>query len=154
MGRPGAPVLGQGDPEAGLAAVDGDCQHADQPNSGLYQNSRHQAPPVFARRAPHVRPERLGASGTPWNDLEPLTALMAAHEGQIAAVITEPALCDTGAIQPDPGYLEAVRELCDRHGATRPRDVVPFRRAHRRRHRRDRRRPARPLAGACAARSR
>ena len=52
----------------------------------------------------------------PWNDLETLTGLMARHAGQIAAVIAEPVLCNTGAISPDPGYLEAVRRLCDEHG--------------------------------------
>ncbi|MEV0348388.1 glutamate-1-semialdehyde 2,1-aminomutase [Nonomuraea sp. NPDC050680] len=52
----------------------------------------------------------------PWNDLEALTRLMDQYAGQIAAVITEPVLCNTGAIEPDPGYLGAVRDLCDRHG--------------------------------------
>ncbi|WP_171074128.1 aspartate aminotransferase family protein [Nonomuraea basaltis] len=52
----------------------------------------------------------------PWNDLDALTRLMDRHAGQIAAVITEPVLCNTGAIRPDPGYLEAMRRLCDEHG--------------------------------------
>ncbi|MBN9021743.1 MAG: aminotransferase class III-fold pyridoxal phosphate-dependent enzyme [Rhizobiales bacterium] len=34
----------------------------------------------------------------------------------VAAVIMEPAMCNTGAIFPAPGYLEAVRALCDRTG--------------------------------------
>lgn len=53
----------------------------------------------------------------PWNDAEALARLMAEHDGQIAAVVMEPVLCNTGAITPDPGYLEAVRDLCDRHGS-------------------------------------
>lgn len=53
----------------------------------------------------------------PWNDLEALTRLMDRHGAEIAAVITEPVLCNTGAILPDLGYLEAVRKLCDRHGS-------------------------------------
>lgn len=53
----------------------------------------------------------------PWNDLDALGRLMAEHAGQIAAVVAEPVLCNTGAIEPDPGYLQAVRELCDRHGS-------------------------------------
>ncbi|TDE58588.1 aminotransferase class III-fold pyridoxal phosphate-dependent enzyme [Nonomuraea mesophila] len=53
----------------------------------------------------------------PWNDLETLTGLMERHSGQIAAVIAEPVLCNTGAISPDPGYLEGVRRLCDEHGS-------------------------------------
>ncbi|MDF2704594.1 MAG: aminotransferase class III-fold pyridoxal phosphate-dependent enzyme [Nonomuraea muscovyensis] len=53
----------------------------------------------------------------PWNDLDALTVLMARHAGEIAAVICEPVLCNTGAIEPLPGYLQGVRELCDRHGS-------------------------------------
>jgi glutamate-1-semialdehyde 2,1-aminomutase len=53
----------------------------------------------------------------PWNDLDALSRLMDEHAGQIAAVVAEPVLCNTGAIEPDPGYLQGVRELCDRHGS-------------------------------------
>ena len=35
-----------------------------------------------------------------------------AREGdKIAAVLTEPVMCNTGCILPEPGYLEAMREL-------------------------------------------
>lgn len=34
-----------------------------------------------------------------------------------ACVITEPALQNIGVVPPQPGYLQALRELCDRHGA-------------------------------------
>src|SRR5579864_180995 len=37
--------------------------------------------------------------------------------GQVAAVITEPAVFNTGCILPEPGYLELLRELTRRHGA-------------------------------------
>ena len=36
--------------------------------------------------------------------------------GDVAAVIMEPAMCNTGAIFPAPGYLETVREVCTRTG--------------------------------------
>lgn len=36
--------------------------------------------------------------------------------GDVAAVIMEAAMCNTGAIRPLPGYLEAVREACTRTG--------------------------------------
>jgi glutamate-1-semialdehyde 2,1-aminomutase len=36
--------------------------------------------------------------------------------GDVAAVIMEPAMCNTGAIFPAPGYLETVREICRRTG--------------------------------------
>jgi glutamate-1-semialdehyde 2,1-aminomutase len=35
----------------------------------------------------------------------------------VAAVIMEPVMCNTGAISPRPGYLEAVRTACSRSGA-------------------------------------
>ncbi|MGE4252842.1 MAG: aspartate aminotransferase family protein [Parvibaculaceae bacterium] len=52
----------------------------------------------------------------PWNDLDALTALLDARGGEIAAVVMEPILCNTGAIRPRAGYLEGVRELTRRHG--------------------------------------
>lgn len=36
--------------------------------------------------------------------------------GDVAAVIMEPAMCNTGAIFPAPGYLESVRDICNRTG--------------------------------------
>jgi len=43
--------------------------------------------------------------------------LLAAHEGQVAAVIMEPLVQGAaGMLTHPPGYLRAVRELCDRHG--------------------------------------
>jgi len=48
-----------------------------------------------------------------YNDLASLERLFAEHPGQIACVVMEPA----GAAMPQPGYLEAVRELTRREGA-------------------------------------
>jgi len=50
----------------------------------------------------------------PWNDLAQLRARVA--EGDIAAVLMEPAMCNAGAIAPLPGYLEGVREICSQTG--------------------------------------
>ena len=47
-----------------------------------------------------------------YNDLESLSAVLAADD--IACVILEAA---TGAAEPEPGYLEGVRRLCDQHGS-------------------------------------
>jgi glutamate-1-semialdehyde 2,1-aminomutase len=52
-----------------------------------------------------------------WNDLEALERTMDRHRGEIAAVIMEPLLCNTGCIAPHPGYLEGARKLCTDHGA-------------------------------------
>ena len=52
-----------------------------------------------------------------WNDADSFAAVMAEHGDQVAAVITEPAVFNTGCILPEPGYLELLRELTTRYGA-------------------------------------
>lgn len=52
-----------------------------------------------------------------WNDPESFAALMAERGDEVAAVITEPAVFNTGCILPEPGYLELLRELTRQHGA-------------------------------------
>lgn len=52
----------------------------------------------------------------PWNDADALEQVLDTRGHEIAAVITEPALCNTGAIAPRPGYLEQMRSLTTRHG--------------------------------------
>jgi glutamate-1-semialdehyde 2,1-aminomutase len=51
-----------------------------------------------------------------WNDAEALERELDAQGDQIAAVIMEPVMLNTGAAEPLPGYLERVREACTRHG--------------------------------------
>jgi glutamate-1-semialdehyde 2,1-aminomutase len=53
----------------------------------------------------------------PWNDLALVEALFAEHGSEIAAVISEPVMCNTGVIPPAPGYLAGLRRICDSHGA-------------------------------------
>ena len=52
----------------------------------------------------------------PWNDAEALAAAIERHPDEIAAIITEPFMCNTNCILPKPGYLETMRALCDEHG--------------------------------------
>jgi glutamate-1-semialdehyde 2,1-aminomutase len=52
----------------------------------------------------------------PWNDVQALADAIKREGDNIAAVLTEPVMCNTGCILPKPGYLEAVRELTDKHG--------------------------------------
>lgn len=52
-----------------------------------------------------------------WNDPDHLRRRVDEHRDQIAAIIFEPALCNTGCMEPGPELLRAIRELCDREGA-------------------------------------
>lgn len=48
----------------------------------------------------------------PWNDADQVAETLRTHGEQIAAVIMEPIMINTGVIEPQAGYLEQVRELC------------------------------------------
>ncbi|GAA6525276.1 aspartate aminotransferase family protein [Intrasporangium sp. DVR] len=50
-----------------------------------------------------------------FNDVDGLERALA--EGDVAAILVEPALTNIGIVLPDDGYNEAVRELATRHGA-------------------------------------
>jgi glutamate-1-semialdehyde 2,1-aminomutase len=52
----------------------------------------------------------------PWNDADALADAIAREGDDIAAVLTEPVMCNTGCILPKPGYLEAMRELTHKRG--------------------------------------
>jgi glutamate-1-semialdehyde 2,1-aminomutase len=52
-----------------------------------------------------------------WNDPASLTRLMAERGEEVAAVITEAAVFNTGCILPEPGYLELLRTETERYGA-------------------------------------
>lgn len=53
----------------------------------------------------------------PYNSVSALEQAFAERGDAIAAVIVEPVAGNMGCIPPAPGYLEAMRELCTRHGA-------------------------------------
>ena len=52
----------------------------------------------------------------PWNDIELLKEIIARHHQEIAAIITEPVMCNNGCIMPVEGFLQGIREICDQHG--------------------------------------
>lgn len=51
-----------------------------------------------------------------WNDPDHLRRQVERHRGQIAAIIFEPVMCNTCCMEPVPGMIETIRELCDREG--------------------------------------
>ena len=52
----------------------------------------------------------------PWNDLDVLRGTIERHGDDIAAVLTEPIMCNCHCILPKPGYMEEMRRLCDERG--------------------------------------
>lgn len=51
-----------------------------------------------------------------WNDLEAVERVLASDPEGIAAVITEPVMCNSGCIMPADGYLQGLRSLCSFYG--------------------------------------
>lgn len=80
---------------------------------------------VFVAMQPGGGPATAGQSDEdladaivlPWNDLDQVQAAFEQHGDEIAAVITEPIMFNSGAILPRDGYLAGIRRLCDDTGA-------------------------------------
>ena len=53
----------------------------------------------------------------PWNDLDAAEREFAKYPGEIACLITEPILANSGSCMPEAGYLQGLIELCHRYGA-------------------------------------
>jgi glutamate-1-semialdehyde 2,1-aminomutase len=52
----------------------------------------------------------------PWNDADMVESVLKKCGDDVACVLMEPAMCNNGGIWAKEGYLEAIRELCDRYG--------------------------------------
>ena len=52
----------------------------------------------------------------PYNDLAAVETLLDNNHNQVAALILEPVVGNMGCVLPEPGFLEGVRALCDKHG--------------------------------------
>jgi glutamate-1-semialdehyde 2,1-aminomutase len=52
----------------------------------------------------------------PYNDLEAVEVLFNNNPDAIAALILEPVVGNMGLVNPDPGFLQGIRALCDQHG--------------------------------------
>jgi glutamate-1-semialdehyde 2,1-aminomutase len=52
-----------------------------------------------------------------WNDLRAVEQAFEQMGDEIAAVITEPVMCNNGCIEPLPNYLQGLRDVCDKYGA-------------------------------------
>lgn len=52
----------------------------------------------------------------PWNDLELVRQTVAEHHAELAAIITEPVMCNNGCIPPAEGFLQGLRDICNEYG--------------------------------------
>lgn len=53
----------------------------------------------------------------PFNDAQAVADLLAEHGDRVAAILLEPVAGNMGVIPPEPGYLQALRDLADKHGS-------------------------------------
>lgn len=67
----------------------------------------------------HTKGQRLSSADDliilPWNDADILERTLREHSDEIAAVITEPVMCDSGPILPAEGYLKEMRRLTKKY---------------------------------------
>jgi glutamate-1-semialdehyde 2,1-aminomutase len=68
----------------------------------------------YARRAEGFTDTTIAL---PFNSVDAVEAAFRAHGERIAAVIVEPVVGNMGCVPPQPGFLEALREITARHGA-------------------------------------
>lgn len=52
----------------------------------------------------------------PFNDIDAVTTYLAGHGAEIACIIVEPVAGNMNCVPPVPGFLEGLREQCDKHG--------------------------------------
>lgn len=54
----------------------------------------------------------------PWNDEALLRKTVEEHHHELAAIITEPVMCNNGCIVPKDNFLQTIRSLCSEHNIT------------------------------------
>lgn len=88
--------------------------HADallvQAGSGALTHGVPSSPGVPASTVEHTEIAQ-------YNDTEEVQAIFADRGDQIAAIIVEPIAGNMGCVLPEPGFLEALRDCCDRYGS-------------------------------------
>jgi glutamate-1-semialdehyde 2,1-aminomutase len=85
-----------------------------------------------SRRSPISAPNTSGIPGAlrdlclnvPFNDPEALERTVRAKWGEVAAIIVEPIAGNMGALMPEQGFLELIRQLCDEYGIVMIMDEV------------------------------
>lgn len=76
------------------------------PSGSTLSRPGNVAPPV---------PLEVTTRAATWNDLASVEAQLA--NGDVAVILTEPALTNIGIVLPEPGFLDGLRQLATRYGA-------------------------------------
>ena len=103
-----------------LVAVHEHCYHGSVDETFAVLDGSPTDP--YAGRRTRARRGNIGPAvdpgvttrAVPYNDLDALDHALA--DGQVAALLIEPALTNVGIVLPEPGYLDGVREITRRHG--------------------------------------
>jgi glutamate-1-semialdehyde 2,1-aminomutase len=84
------------------------------PTGHLGRPDRPRSLPVWGGIPRGVVENTLVAS---FNDLASVEQHFDRHLNEISAVLLEPVMMNFGMVEPEPGFLQGLREICDRHGA-------------------------------------
>lgn len=94
--------------------------HHDATMVSNFRNAEQLGPPDRPFRVPGAGvPQQMAdlVHIVPFNDAEAVERAFVEHADNIAGMIIEPMMMNAGIIPPDPGYLEAIRNIVHRHGA-------------------------------------
>jgi glutamate-1-semialdehyde aminotransferase len=89
------------------------CYHGTVDETLVMLDDAGRVVPREGRMGPPVDPA-LTTKAVAFNDVDALAAAL--EPGDVACVLAEPAMTNIGIIHPDPGYLDAVREITRRTG--------------------------------------
>jgi glutamate-1-semialdehyde 2,1-aminomutase len=97
------------------------CYHGTSEPALVSNSWEHATDALLPGQMPTPAPNSKGLSSgvaedlviVPFNDLERVEEAL--KDGEVGTFLLEPVLFNVGAIFPEPGYLEGLRELCDRY---------------------------------------
>jgi glutamate-1-semialdehyde 2,1-aminomutase len=90
------------------------CYHGSVDETVVVMGADGSTEPRPGNAGPAVHPAETTRVAE-FNDLSSVERALA--HGDVAVVITEPALTNIGIVLPEPGFLEGLRALCSKHGA-------------------------------------
>lgn len=78
---------------------------------GLEQAGAMESPQAVLASSGQVKSGVNDIIVLPWNNLEILEEVVRRHKDEVAGIITEPMMCNSGVIYPDEGYLKGLRRI-------------------------------------------